>query len=117
MALDWKTFGDAIRSFYGLKENGNGKLPASAMVEESTLSVPTHGKPESKALVKVRQLMESAKISEPEFLAVLQAAQIPEALSASSLSDIPDKSFALATENWASVIAMVDELRAQREAA
>jgi hypothetical protein len=117
MALDWKTFGDAIRSFYGLKENGNGKLPASATVEESTLSVPTHGKPESKALVKVRQLMESAKISEPEFLAVLQAAQIPEALSASSLSDIPDKSFALATENWASVIAMVDELRAQREAA
>jgi hypothetical protein len=25
MPLDWKTFGEAIRAFYGLKENGNGK--------------------------------------------------------------------------------------------
>jgi AAA domain len=117
MALDWKTFGDTIRSFYGLKEKGNGKRPASATVAESAHSVPMNGKPESEVLVKVRQLMNSAKISESEFLAVLQVAQIPEALIASSLSDIPDKSFALATENWASVIAMVDELRAQREAA
>jgi hypothetical protein len=62
-------------------------------------------------------LMDSAKISESEFIAILQVAQIPEALIASSLSDIPDKSFVLATENWASVIAMVDELRVQQEAA
>jgi hypothetical protein len=116
MPLDWKTFGAAVRAFYGLKENGNGKRLASATVAESAHSVPINGKHDSEVLVKVRQLMESAKISEPEFIAVLQVAQIPEALSASSLSDIPDKSFVLATENWASVIAMVDELRAQREA-
>jgi hypothetical protein len=117
MPLDWKAFGAAVRAFYGLKETGNGKRPASATVTESAHLAPMNGKPESEALVKVRQLMESAKISEPEFIAVLQVAQIPEALSASSLSDIPDKSFVLATENWASVIAMVDELRVQREAA
>ena len=110
-------FGAAIREFYGLKENGNGKQPARTTVTESAHSVPMNGKPESEVLVKVRRLMDSAKISEFEFIAVLQVAQIPEALSASSLSDIPNKSFVLATENWASVIAMVDELRAQREAA
>ena len=117
MPLDWKAFGAAVRAFYGLKENGNGKRPVSATVTDSALSVPINGKPESEALIKVRQLMNSAKISEPEFIAVLQVAQIPEALSASSLLDIPDKAFVLATENWASVIAMVDELRAQKVAA
>jgi AAA domain len=117
MPLDWKMFGAAVRAFYGLKENGNGNRPASATVTESALSVPMNGKPESETLVKVRQLMDSAKISESEFIAILQVAQIPEALIASSLSDIPDKSFVLATENWASVIAMVDELRVQQEAA
>jgi AAA domain len=117
MPLDWKMFGAAVRAFYGLKENGNGNRPASATITESALSIPMNGKPESETLVKVRQLMESAKISESELIAILQVAQIPEALIASSLSDIPDKSFVLATENWASVIAMVDELRAQQEAA
>jgi hypothetical protein len=47
----------------------------------------------------------------------LRAAQIPEAMSAASLSAIPDKAFQLATENWASVIALVDEIRAQKETA
>jgi hypothetical protein len=117
MPLDWKVFGAAIRAFYGLKENGDGKRPASTTATESALSVPINGEPESEALVKVRQLMESAKISEPELVAILRTAQIPEALSASSLAEIPDKPLRLASENWASVIAMVDELRAQKEAA
>jgi hypothetical protein len=113
MPLDWKAFGEAIRAFYGLKENGNGK-PA---VAETALPAATNGKLESESLVKVRQLMEAARITEVELIAVLQAAQIPEALSATSLSAIPDKSLVLAKENWASVIAMVDEIRAQKEAA
>jgi AAA domain len=115
MPLDWKTFGDAIRTFYGLKENG--KPAASAIVTEPAVAVAINGNSESESLIKVRQLMELAKITEPEFISVLRVAQIPEALIASSISDIPDKSFVLAIENWASVIAMVDELRAQREAA
>ena len=72
MPLDWKAFGAAVRAFYGLKENSNGKRPVSATVTESALSVPIIGKPESEALIKVRHLMESAKISEPEFIAVLE---------------------------------------------
>ena len=65
----------------------------------------------------IRQLMELGKISEPELIAVLRAAQIQESLCASSLAEIPDKPLRLATENWASVIALVDEIRAQKEAA
>jgi hypothetical protein len=92
--------------------SGRVQLP-----HEPVLPVSMNGKPESEALLKVLQLMESAKIAEPEFIAVLRAAQIPEALSARSLTEIPDKALQLATESWASVIALVDEIRAQKEAA
>lgn len=64
MPLDWKAFGAAIRAFYGLKEAGNGTpavVPAAAPVVANDQT-----KSESEALVKVRQLMESAEISEPE---------------------------------------------------
>lgn len=112
MPLDWRAFGDAIRMFYGL--NGNGKPEKT---ENPVAPTATNGTPESELLSKVRQLMEKAKITEAEFIAVLQAAQIPEALSATSLFCIPDKSLVLAKENWASVIAMVDIIRAEKEPA
>ena len=112
LPLDWKVFGDAIRAFYGLKEGGNGKQAVAAPVTANGQT-----RIESEALVKVRQLMELGKISEPELIAVLRAAQIQESLCASSLAEIPDKPLRLATENWASVIALVDEIRAQKEAA
>jgi hypothetical protein len=90
---------------------------STSSVAETALPTVTNGKPESELLIKVRQLMETAKITESEFISVLRAAQIPEAMSAASLSSIPDKAFQLASENWASVIALVDEIRAQKEAA
>jgi hypothetical protein len=73
----WRAFGAAVRAFYGLKENGNGKRPASVVVTESGLSVPINCKHDSELLVKVRQLMESANISEPEFIAVFTSGTNP----------------------------------------
>jgi hypothetical protein len=32
MPVDWKVFCAAVRSFYGLKENGNGKSAAVAAI-------------------------------------------------------------------------------------
>jgi hypothetical protein len=111
MPLDWKTFGDAIRAFYGLDGKGNGaakdkKHPAQKDAPQS---------PERPLLAKVRERLVQSKISEPEFLDVLKAAQIPEAQSdAPSLESIPDKPLSLSLESWDTVIALAEELRAQK---
>ena len=113
MALDWKTFGDAIRSFYGLKEsNGNGHAkPANAELTVATMTT------ESKALTEVRRLLQVSKITDAEMLDVLRTAQLPEAKTATTLADIPDKTLLLAIESWETVTPLVEELRAQKVAA
>src|SRR5262245_38260062 len=112
MPLDWKTFGDAIRAFYGLKDKTNG-------------SSKENGQPTPKAaqnglqrplLAQVRERLEESKISEPEFLDILRAAQIPEAQNATTLESIPDKPLRLALESWDTVIGLAEELRAQKGA-
>jgi len=65
-------------------------------------------------LAKVRTRLEESKISEPEFLDILRAAQIPEAQSATSLESIPDKPLSLSLESWEIVTALAEELRAQK---
>jgi hypothetical protein len=110
MPLDWKTFGDAIRMFYGL--NGKGKGAAKAK-EPAALGHVQNGK-ERPLLAKVREQLEHSKVSEPEFLDILKAAQIPEAQSeAMSLESIPDKPLSLSLESWDTVTALAEELRAQ----
>jgi hypothetical protein len=64
-------------------------------------------------LVQVRSRLEESKISEPEFLDILRAAQIPEAANATSLDGIPDKPLNLSLSAWDTVIALAEELRAR----
>src|SRR5215472_5886565 len=110
MALDWKTFGDAIRAFYGLKDKGNGAPKGDTAAAKKDAPEAS----ESPLLAKVRARLEESKISEPEFLDILRAAQIPEAQSAISLESIPDKPLSLSLESWEIVTALAEELRAQK---
>jgi hypothetical protein len=117
MPLDWKAFGDAIRSFYGLKDsngNGDGNGHAKSANAEPAAAVTTA---ESKALTEVRRLLEASRITEAEMLDVLRTAQLPEAKAAHSLADIPDKTLLLAIESGETVTPLVLELRAQKVAA
>jgi hypothetical protein len=111
MPLDWKTFGDAIRAFYGLKEK-TGAAKIESPKPEPGIVTELVSEPES--LVKVRRLLDSARISEPEFIEILKAAQIAEAQNAKSLSEIADKTLRLALESWETVVALADELRQQK---
>jgi hypothetical protein len=129
MALDWKTFGDAIKAFYGLNGKSNGAAksehelgkaePKNDAAPEATSQRKTapvqeprkttlNGSPNA-PMNKVRRLLEESSISEPEFIRILKAAQIPEAKG--SLSDIPDRVLDLALENWDTVAALAEELR------
>src|SRR5215510_1164291 len=69
MALDWKTFGDAIRAFYGPSGKGNG----AAKGEVAPLAKPAQNDQERPLLAKVRTRLEESKISEAEFLDILKA--------------------------------------------
>ena len=109
MALNWKTFGDAIRAFYGLKDKGNGAANGEVALAEKGVQNSS----ENPLLAKVRTRLEESKISEPEFLDILKAAQIPEAQSATSLESIPDKPLSLSLESWDTVTALAGELRAR----
>ena len=129
MPLDWKTFGDAIRAFYGLKDKGNCTAKREEQSKkrepknESPKSAPTEQQPEpqndseSPLLAKVRTRLEESKISEPEFLDILRCAQIAEATDASSLADIPDKTLGLALGSWDTVIELASEFRRCKETA
>ena len=110
LPLDWKTFGDAIRAFYGLKEKPKG-------APKSEAAPPAKDAPEDQErslLVKVRARLDESKISESEFLDILRTAQIAEAQSAISLQSIPDKPLSLSLESWETVTALAEELRAQK---
>src|SRR6516162_7005083 len=109
MPLDWKTFGEAIRAFYGLSGKPNGEAKPKASPEEK----PALNGSGSPLLPKVRIRLEQSKISEPEFLDILKTAQIPAAQSAASLDAIPDKPLNLALESWDTVVALAEELRAR----
>jgi len=110
MPLDWKTFGDAIRAFYGLPAKGNGAAKEMSQPTEKRVQ----NDQERPLLVQVRERLEQSKISEPEFLDILRAAQIPEAQSATSLQSIPDKPLALSLASWETVTALAEELRSQK---
>jgi hypothetical protein len=110
MPLDWKTFGDAIRAFYGLKAKENG----TSKGEVAPVEKNAHNDQERPLLTKVRERLEQSQISEGEFLGILKAAQIPEAQSAVSLQSIPDKPLSLSLESWDTVTALAEELRAQK---
>jgi AAA domain len=105
MPLDWKTFGEAIRAFYGLEKNGNGKTPPA---EDPA---PIVGSKE--ALFQIRKMLEIARMSETEVIAVLKAAQIKEARDAKSLAEIPDAVLRLAIEDWAGVEHTAEQLKAK----
>jgi hypothetical protein len=107
MPLDWKTFGDAIRAFYGIKENGSGNAKPR---EEQTQEQPVNP---SEALAKIRTMLELVKMSEAQMIAVLKAAQIKEALGAKSLAEIPDAVLELAIEDWAWVETIAEQLKAK----
>jgi hypothetical protein len=102
MALDWKTFGDAIKAFYGIS---NGK------VEQATELSPEQPVPQSEALTKIRNMLELVKMSESDIIAVLKAAQIKEALEARSLAEIPDAVLRLAIEDWTWVETIAEQLK------
>jgi hypothetical protein len=107
IALDWKTFGDAIRAFYGLKDKGNGAANGEVALAEKGVQNSS----ENPLLAKVRTRLEESKISEPEFLEILRCAQIAEATGASSLADIPDKTLGLAIGSWDTVVELASEFR------
>src|SRR6516225_11414432 len=82
MPLDWKTFGDTIRAFYGLSEKQNGAGKGKVAPADKA---PQNG-PDNPLLAQVRARLEESKIGEDEFLGILRAVQIAEANSASSLA-------------------------------
>jgi hypothetical protein len=111
MVLDWKTFGDAIRSFYGLPVKGNGGSKEKSQPAEK----PAQNGLQSPLLAKVRERLEESKISEPEFLDILRTAQIAEANGATSLSDIPDKVLQRSVDSWDTVVELANEFRKCKE--
>jgi hypothetical protein len=111
LPLDWKVFGDAIRTFYGLKDKGNG----AAKGKEQPARKDAPQSSESPLLAKVRERLEQSKISELEFLDILRTAQIAEANGASSLADIPDKTLGLAIGSWDTVVELASEFRKATE--
>jgi AAA domain-containing protein len=107
MPLDWKSFGDAIRAFYGIKENGSGNAkPAQELATKQPL-------PQSEALAKIKKMLEFAKMSEAEIIAVLKAAQIKEARDAKSLTEISDAVLRLAIQNWTWLETVAEQLKAK----
>jgi AAA domain-containing protein len=119
MPLDWKTFGDAIRAFYGLSGSKRNapKVETLAREPEQTVTDPARSEPVAREsgngaspLEKVRQRLESSKIGENEFLDILRAAQIPEAQSGDLLK-ISEKTLRLALDSWDTIEALAAELR------
>ena len=96
-----KEFGSMICSTHGIHA-------ASRALRHSTVAVTD---------AFYRRLLEASRITEAEMLDVLRTAQLPEAKTATTLADIPDKTLLLAIESWETVTPLVDELRAQEAVA
>jgi hypothetical protein len=58
-------------------------------------------------------MLELVKMSESDIIAVLKAAQIKEALEASSLAEIPDAILRLAIEDFSWVETVAEQLKAK----
>ena len=142
LPLDWKTFGDAIRAFYGLKakENGTSKgevAPAEKGAQngsESPLLAHDDGNENDQSalssqsaqldlppainsknlLQKVRLRLGASRISESEFLDVLKFSRIAEAQNLTALDQIPEKFLAMALEGWSTVAEIAHELRGRK---
>jgi hypothetical protein len=110
-ATGLENIGDAIRAFYGIKENGSGN--AKPALEPTQEPAPEQPLPQSEELVKIKKMLEFAKMSEAEIIAVLKAAQIKEAWDAKSLAEIPDAVLALAIEDWTWVETVAEQLKAK----
>jgi hypothetical protein len=137
MALDWKTFGEAIRVFYGLsggkksvpkvetpdrqpeqaasdsarseqvaKQNGNGAADSKSERQ------PVQPRNSASPLKMVRRHLEQSKIAEEELSDVLKVLQLLD--SNQTLATLPDKTLALVSEHWETVIVLVDELRERK---
>src|SRR6516165_9331175 len=138
MPLDWKSFGEAIRAFYGLNGKGNStarqrpaeERPSKPEPKNESQTVTPQEKPigiqqqpepqngsESPLSAKVRARLEENKISEPEFLDILRCAQISEASGASRLADLPDKTLGLAIGSWDTIVELASEFRRCKETA
>jgi len=142
MPLDWKTFGDAIKAFYGLKDKGNGTSKGetapgkkdaqngsespllahddgnendqSALSSQSTqLDLPPAINSKN-LLQKVRLRLGASRISESEFLDVLKFSRIAEAQNLTALDQIPEKFLAMALEGWSTVAEIAHELRGRK---
>jgi hypothetical protein len=140
MPLDWKTFGDAIRAFYGLakgdgaakgeraatNKDGHGPSvePGNGTGEDSTVQAdlsrqgvqpdPSPALNGKNLLQKVRLRLVGSKISEPEFLDVLKFSRIPEAQNLIALDQVPAKFLTMALEGWSTVAEIAHELRADK---
>ena len=138
MPLDWKSFGEAIRAFYGLNRKGNGtarqrpdeEQPSKpepknesqpAIPQEMPTGILQQPEPqngsESPLLAEVRTRLEENKISEPEFLDILRCTQISESAGASRLADLPDKTLGLAIGSWDTIVELAGEFRRCKETA
>src|SRR5262245_35398833 len=73
MPLDWKTFGEAIRAFYGLSGKG-GKGNGAVKEKSQPTEKPAQNDQERPLLAQVRSRLEESKIGEDEFLGLLRAA-------------------------------------------
>jgi hypothetical protein len=122
MPLDWKTFGDAIRAFYGLNGSKKSVQKVETPARESEQAAVDLARSEPvvresgnsvSPLEKVRQRLQQSGISEVEFLDVLRAAQIKESISGDLLA-IPEKTLRLALDSWDTVAALCGELRERR---
>jgi hypothetical protein len=142
MPLDWKTFGDAIRAFYGLKDRGNGapkgetapgKKDAQNGSESPLLAHDDGNENDQSALSSqsaqldlppaihsknllqnVRLRLGGSQISEPEFLDVLKFSRIPEAQNLTALDQVPAKFLAMALEGWSTVAEIAHEIRGRK---
>ena len=105
MPLDWKNFGDAIRAFYGIKETGNRE-----QAQEQTPEQPLNP---SGVLTQIRKMLELAKLSEAEVIAVLKGYRSRKLGEAKSLAEIPDAVLRRAIEDWAGVEQTAERLKAK----
>lgn len=134
MALDWKTFGEAIRAFYGLNGKKNSTAKGQPPQQEPAVVAPPSGSSAGQPpaieqepppasvehsngvspLEKVRLRLTGSQISESEFLDVLKFSRLPEAQEVSDLRQVPDRLLVMALEGWSTVAEITHELRERK---
>jgi hypothetical protein len=140
LPLDWKTFGDTIRAFYGLSGKGNGASKGKVAPEDNSAQngqerpPVTHGgssgsggdanadpvQPDScinskNLLQKIKLRLGGSQISESEFLDVLKFSRLSEVQNLTALDEVPDRILSMALEGWSTVAEIAHELRAREK--